>query len=382
MTKQTKIVIALIALFFVFTCSACSNEEQTKPKDKKTNTTVEKKYIPPSKGKLGKYKGTFGDNLLVDAIVDVPVPNVEKSSILPVEGVKFDEKQLCDIFFGSKQLKSEKNPYNSQYSSGDDQLNITLPGGSLKYNTSHSDDILNIFDLEDNKNEDKYKLKKLDFMTKEEAIKKASEMLKKINITPYGIPKVYSLDYTSLKQEQDRLMREDSGFKDFVNLGKIKLKDSWSKDDDCYFLSFYIGINGLPCSSVNFTTKNESGALPGSYVNILISKNGIESCDAFAIYREKSSVGNTSSLISIEQALNKLSQKYNDVITSDKLTVTNISLAYTAKATSRTGDTVNVELTPTWIFDVKQKGTDSKKGGISQRTVVVRINAIDGKEIL
>jgi hypothetical protein len=379
LSRLIKIVISFTTILCIFIFSACSNEEQTKNKPNNQNIIVEKEYIPPSKDHLGKYKGTFGDNLIVDASVDVP--NIEKASILQVENVIFEENQIRDIFFGSKQLKKEKNPKLSTYSIGNNKLRI-MKTGDFTYNTSYSDDISTVFDSSANGNMDKYKLKELAFMTKEEAVKKASELLKKINITPYGTPNVYSLDYISLKKEEDRLMREDRGFKDFIDMGKIKLKDNWSKNDDCYYISFRIGINGFPVSSVSYVATGSRIPLPGSYVNVIISKNGIDYFSTNAIYREKSSTGNGSSLISIEQALDILNKKYNTVIVSDKLTVTNISLVYTSKYSGRTGETINIELIPTWIFDVNQKVIDGKSDKDMNQSVIVRINAINGKEIL
>lgn len=217
-------------------------------------------------------------------------------------------------------------------------------------------------------------------MTREKAVEEARKVLMELSITPYGSPTVYALDNKTIKQEEDRLLREDKSFKDFVDLGKIKLKHNWSSEDDSYYMVFHNSIRGIQYDPSGCAVANADTLAKGSDIRILISKNGIESFFINGkIYQEESTKGNNSPLISISQALNSLERKYSDVLLPYKIVVSNISLVYSPVLTNSKGENLNAELVPTWLFNINEK---VKKGNdVRQVYTNVRINAMDGKEI-
>ncbi|MFT8312765.1 MAG: hypothetical protein ABF633_00720 [Clostridium sp.] len=376
MPKLTKVLLSLTTISFILTFSISANGEFIKAdKGTKNNTEVNSKEL--SVYSSGKYKASLGNNMEVDAVVDKP--NINSAAILQVEGTAFDPKKLCDIFLGSGEVKKEKLGENTSYSIGNKILDVYTVG-AFSFRTPLAGYINEIINTLPNGNIDKFEVQDLSFMTREKAIEKARKVLMELNITPYGSPTVYALDNKTIKQEQERLIKEDEGFKYFLDLRKIKLKDNWSSDDDSYYMVFHNSIRGISSEPFGYAAANADTLVEGSEIKILISKNGIESFVIDGkIYQEKSVKGSNLPLISISQALNSLEKKYSDVLLSDKIVVSSISLVYSPVLTNSKEENRNIELVPTWLFNINEK---VKKGNdVRQAYTNVRINALDGKEI-
>ncbi|AJA48569.1 hypothetical protein CPAST_c25000 [Clostridium pasteurianum DSM 525 = ATCC 6013] len=377
MLKLNKALLSLTTIFFILTFSACTTEEIIKTDKSTKNNSTEVSGKELSADQSGKYKASLGNNIVVDAVVDKP--NINNASILQVEDAVFDEKKLCDIFLGSSVVKKEKSPYSTQYSIGGRILDIPFKA-PFKVNTPLSKHIDTIVNTLQSGNLNKFKSQELPFMTKEKAIEEARKVLMELSIIPYGSPTVYALDNKTIKQEQERLLREDKAFKDFVDMGKIRLKDNWSNEDDSYYIFFRNSIRSIPCDPFGYAVTNTDIQAEGSEVSILISKNGIQSFFINGtVYREKSVKKSNLPLITISQALISIEKKYSDVILSDKIVVSGISLVYSPVVTNSKGENRNIELIPTWLFNINQRESKGKEE--TQIYTNVRINAVDGKEI-
>lgn len=379
MSKLTKVLLSITTISFILTFSACTNEGIIKSDKSTKNNTAEVKGKALSVNTSGRYKASVRNNIVVDAEVDKP--NINNAAVLQVEDAVFDEKKLCNILLGTGEVKKENFGQNTSYSIGNKTLDIYKPG-AFNFSTPLSEYINEIINTLPKGNAYKFKAQDLSFMTREKAIKEASKTLKELNITPYGSPTVYALDNNTIKQEQERLLREDEGFKYFVDLGKIKLKDNWSSEDDSYYMIFRNDIRGIPCESIGYTVSNGDTLAEGSDIRMIISKNGIESFFINGtVYREKSVKKSKLPLIPISQALNSLEGKYSNLLLSDKIVVSNISLVYSPVVTNYKKENENTELVPTWLFNINLKVDKGNGNDAKQAYTNVRINALDGKEI-
>lgn len=384
---RTKIGGFCIILSTLTLLSACTDEKMTL-QEKGRSETPAVNTAAPAANNAKTYKATLSDKLIVDATIDAP--DVKEASVLPVEEAIFDSRKLCDTFLGSKDVKQEKNNSpDTSYVLGNKKL-IIGQGQYFRFETSlgiYADNVVDDGqDSEASKNTDKFKLNELDFMPKQKAVEKAEDILKALNITPHMPPKVYALDYETLQQEQEMLLK-DEGFKSFVDVGKIKLKDKWAKEDECYYMIFKMDFHGIPCDTTHYIIQSNGIIVDGGRIIIIYSKNGIELFNVNGtLYHQKDSKVNASKLISIEQALDSLKEKYASVILKDELKVTGISLIYepvliNCTINPKTGELSNkqMELVPAWIFNAEQNY--SKTGKSYMKYSTVRINAITGKEI-
>ncbi|MDF2504713.1 hypothetical protein [Clostridium sp.] len=141
-------------------------------------------------------------------------------------------------------------------------------------------------------------------------------------------------------------------------------------------------IRGIPCDSIGYTVSNGDTSAEGSDIRMIISKNGIESFFINGtVYREKSVKKSKLPLIPISQALNSLEGKYSNLLLSDKIVVSNISLVYSPVLTNYKKENENTELVPTWLFNINLKVDKGNGNDAKQAYTNVRINALDGKEI-
>ncbi|MBC8059813.1 MAG: hypothetical protein H7Y18_04025 [Clostridiaceae bacterium] len=385
MIKTFKERMFLVILVFIFFCSGCTTEEKAQTQENTKNNPVPTMVSDTANtGKDTKtYKATLADNLIVDATVDVS--DVKDIPTLQVTGKVFDKNELLNTFLGSKDIKEKKEGGQSTYIVSNKSLTIHAEPGRFNFITPLGDYVKSIIDSRDEVS--KFKSAELDFVAKSKATEQVTALIKTLDITSHTSPEIYALDYNTLQQEQDGLMK-DKNYKYFVDLGKTRIKEKWTKDDECYYMVFRIDMNGIPCSNTNFTMQSLDAMISGSELGVIISKDGIESFNINGvIYEQKNSKVKTSGLISMEQALESLKKKYSNVILKEEAIITGISMVYLPVITklgtvSEEGVSSNreIEMVPCWYFNIKQKYT--KAGKVNTIDIVVHINAIDGKEIL
>ncbi len=369
-------------------CSACSTTEKVES-NRNSAENSSGAPTPSSTGNISSttkiYKAALADNLKADASMEIP--DVKDIPILQVAENGFDENHLLDVFLGSKDAQVKNNDGETDYTLNGKTLKVFKDSGSFNLITPAGDYINSIIDNMNGGIDTAFESKELDFMTISKATEQVAGIFNQLHITPHLPPKVYTLDYATLQREQDTLI-QDQDFKYFVDLGKIKLKEKWNKEDEAYYMVFRIDIHGIPCTPTGYTLQSSEVEVPGSEVRVIVSKNGIESFDIEgSIYKELNAKANPSFLISLEQALDSLKKKFDTIILKDELTVRNISIMYVPQITSsnvdpKTGVLLNkkLEMIPAWCFNIEQKYT--KGGKVNTGSIVVNINAVTGEEIL
>lgn len=381
--RNFSIFIILIGILLL---PSCTTEEVISSKknivETSANTSPSIKYQSSEMADAPKmYCTNLSDNLFVNA--NVNAPNINAASVLEAKKTTFNTNKLCELFLGSGNIMEKKpNSETLEYSLGEKKL-IVSSGLQFDFSTNLSNCVNDLISFLDLTKMGELKKQELSFLTKQKVIDETANILKELNISPHLPPEIYALDYKTLQKEQERLLREDESFKAFVEMGKVKLKDKWSEDNDCYYMIFQTEMYGIPCDSIGYTQQSSDFPVNGSEIGAIVSKNGFEACFVKgSVYTEENSVHDIKSLISLEQALESLKEKYNNIILSSKVTVTNISLIYAPVLTgiTRNNQKEQIELVPTWLFETEQSYTKGNKKSIGK--IIVRINAITGKEIL
>lgn len=365
-------------------CTSCTTEERLPKK----NDIVQNSKSDTSSTKNSdtkKYKKELTKNLLVDA--EINTSNISEASILKASAMLFDNEKLLDVFFGTRQVNQKKEGAGTTYSDGSKSLVVLDDKSYFDFHTPLKSYIEGIINTNDFGNLSKFKAQELEFMSKEDAINKADSIIKTLGITPFNNPEVYSMDYRTLQQEQEIAL--ENGIEDFVNLGKIKLKENWTKDDEFYYLSYKVDIGGIMCDPLGYTQMPSGLPIDGSKIEVIISKNGVELLKTTGIIYKPANTDVTGSrVISVEQALESVKKKFDNVILINKATITNISFIYTPSLVDPTIDkktgaikSKQINLIPAWLFKIQQKRDGMSEGSTSANSYV-RINALTGDEIL
>ncbi len=380
-----KSIYLMVAIIYLMQFSACTEERIDS--NRKNITTLShqndiQSHNPTRNSK--KYQLSLTENLYVDA--EVGMPKVGKANILKVSDTIFDDKKLCKVFFQSKVYKNKKMGDGELFYVDDKKLSITEDKKIFDFSTSMKENTDAIVFPTDSANIQRFSSRELDFMSKKKAIEIAADLVKSLGITPHMSPRVLSIDYKSLEKEQRRRLKED-GFQEYLKRGLVKIKDHLSKDDEFYYILFPIDMYGIPCDISSYTDNPSGIPVDGSQIQIMISKNGIEHCQVNGIvYHEVGVKGNALPLISVDQAINSIKKKYENIILTDLATITNITLVYEPVLMKTTKDENSeqvlykeIELVPTWLFEIRQRPSSSRGDMVSES--IVRINAINGEEI-
>jgi len=382
---KTNGILLLIALL----CTACSTSEEIAQSPAVTKSNAISTLTPATspdetKGPAKSYQTALANNLKVDATVDQPQAKVIPTLQVTEKG--FSKNALIPTFFGSADVNEQKDASETRYSSGENTLRVPEGAGSFQYTTPTGTYIYSILNNMNSGPDTIFHSNELDFMTSADAVNLAAQTFKKLGITPHMPPKLYALDPVALQKEQDALMK-DKDLKWFIDTGKIKFKEKWTKTDQFYYLVFRVDLQAVPCSPISYTLQNSEVEVPGSEVRVILSKDGIVSIQIVGtIYDEQSKKGDSRQLLAVEQALDRLKEKYDAIILKNELTVTDIALEYapvivSSKIDSKTGELTNkqTEMVPAWRFTISQKY--AKAGEAFTSTTNVLLNAVTGKEI-
>ncbi|WP_101696623.1 hypothetical protein [Clostridium minihomine] len=379
--KNKKFRIITVALLVFLFISACSTTEEMK--DHQNSSTIS--IIPESSQAVtssNSYQAILSDKLKVNAIVNSP--KTDSFPSLSVQEKKFDETKVVHTFFNNQQASLEQRDGISRYISSEAILDISS-SGYIRYNTNLGQYIKSVFNSDSNKDKKIFTEKELSGLSCEKAIEQAAMIIEELGITPHLPPQIYSLDSKSLQKKQD-LLTQDEDYNYFVEIGKTKLKDQWTEEDESYYMVFDIESNGLPISSESYAFKNSEVAVEGSRVTVIVSKAGVQSLEVDGVIYEELEKKQPETLIPMAEALESLKQKYEKIILNEELTVKRISLVYVPVITGgstdkQTGEIINkeMELIPAWSFSIDLAYV--KDGQEFTHTTVVQINAVTGKEI-
>ena len=209
-----------------------------------------------------------------------------------------------------------------------------------------------------------YKQKSLDFMSPEKAVETAKDVLKKFSIEVTDDVEIYAMDYKTMQEYQDKVKREDPDTA--VN---YITKDTLTQDDEFYILSFTAMQNQLPMTHIVCHLPSGRSCI-GSNIKVYLSKNGIFYFDVDGIYQIGEVAETPDKLITVEEAIEKAFDEYNSIVTTDKVTVTEVRFEYAPIPYNSNYN--EAKLTPVWTLTLS--GDDGS-------VTFTMINAVTGEII-
>lgn len=369
---KNKFFIMLIVLL-LFVCSACNSQNKD---------TTEKKISAQALGNESKHiQKELEPNFNVDADVIVPA-NVSNINVLSVTPMTFDSEK--GMAFRKKLIGDSKiiqNDDSAMFQKTSDGKEILFQENNIHFTTQKYQYIKQVFRFLPNDidyNAEQYKQNTdLSFMPYKSAVNEVMKNLTLLGISTYDKVDIFALDYQTMKA-QEKVMKDNGKLTDPRN-GTIKLKDSWSSEDDCYFIILRSQIDNIPVYPYTHGYVENNTVIPSEYIYVCYSKSGIEYLSIMYPYERKSIDQQNVEIFSAETALKTVQKRYNNIILTDPTTITTIELYYVPTLINESRTVFS--MIPAWNFIVKQqiKTGDGKKHMISNHVI---INAITGEEIL
>lgn len=322
----------------------------------------------------------YSDSFTADA--EVTTDYNDRAEVVYADYKSYDEKTLLSLFFkGENPVRTNREgdvySYNVSYTESSECISIFKQGAyyqapdwqyyayptdgfAAKYEEYYS--ILPLYS-------ETYKQESLSFMSREEAIKKAKEILTKLNLDVTDDIDVYAIDCATMQAYQDEKLKEDPYARE-----NYSIKDTFTEDDEFYMLYFHTIYDGVPVTRDSYDMWDEDRLMNGTVIEMVISKKGIIKFSATAAYEVQGTAETSDSLITAEDAVDKVFDIYSSIVTDEKVTVKEVNFEYTPIAYN--DNLLEVKLTPAWTV-VLSSDVGETKGVITHR----HINAVTGEEI-
>ena len=374
--KKTKVFMALAILLLILGGTACTRQNVDK--------SVKGANSAPSVDNSSQHiQRQLDTNLSVDADVIAP-PNIQKLNTLLVTPVILDNKALETLLIAnSKVTQKEDNGDRGSRSRTADGKELFVGGGTVNFQTDKFRTY--IYQILTFSGDKRYKLDQfsqkrdldLPFMPHQQAVDEVKKELISLGISVYDKIDTYSLDYQAL-QAQEKVLKENGKLKKPKD-GSITLKDSWSKEDDCYYMVFRSVFDKIPIYPMGHGSIEANTTVPSDYIIACYSQKGLEYLTIANIYQKKAVDQEGLKIISSEEALAAFKRKYGNVILTEPITVTAIELNYVPTLISQSRD--EFRLVPAWCFELKKVMKDGKGEPQTVHSRMI-IDATNGGEIL
>jgi len=198
------------------------------------------------------------------------------------------------------------------------------------------------------------------------------------------------LDNKTLKSEEEKI-KTNPDLSDEIASGRMSFKDSWSEEDDCYFMFIECQLQGIPVTTDEVYFSKDDESLSGNLITAIYSHRGVEYLQFMNLYQEKSTE-EIAQVITLDAAVTALADKLESIITTNSYEVSEIRLVYVPTLTGKSNK--EFRMIPAWCFTTHEYGSiDEDKSAEAQMntqdntkelltTYNILISAVDGKEII
>ncbi len=402
----------LASLLMIFSLTACGPEDPNAEAIKTTPGLIsaDTEHNAVDRGSIeallldtpAHISQVFGEDFAVEA--DVHVPKVKKADILFAKCMPFDEQQLLSILYKGKTPQRSLTSYDDTVLYDDDSSHLSINDGFLGYSTQNfeyvqfpTDSFAAASDIfsAGRRFSEVYIQENLGFMTRSEAALTVSDVLTELSIDIMDDAEIYAIDSSTMQTQQEERIQKELDKQKQAGISPTQdptdgyqTKEEFTQEDDFYILFFKVAQNKIPVTQKSYTIQASDRALNGSTARVSFSQNGIIQLYFNGIYQQQGVAESPSTLISVEEALQKAFEKYNAIISTDKVTVTAVDFEYVPVPYNSNYD--EVKLTPSWSLTLAYEKDEtsnkpSKDGKQNSQSSVghgmMFINAVTGEEI-
>lgn len=324
---------------------------------------------------------TLDDNLVVNAKVNFPIDI--KNDIYKYKARFFianSEKIYDELFINKNVTTKRENPSEDETNStnhyylSDDGCSLICGGASVTFSTPFSTKIFTSFHerysygflaSDGLYNADLFLEKKdFSFLTAEDAADKVKTILTDWDIGLYSEIDTYYIDYKNSNEQYTKL--SDS----LTN----KNNYSWSEDDNCYYFRLYQSVDNIPVANIVHGNIDDGSAISENNIQVVYSKDGIQYLNCEFLYSIDEKSKEKVELISLDEALETVKNKYNNIIIFSEIDITNIDFSYVSVRNSKNDN--DFKLVPAWVFELHQNDEEQ------DNCEYIIVNAETGEEIV
>lgn len=189
-----------------------------------------------------------------------------------------------------------------------------------------------------------------------------------------------NLDFASI-EETDKTIR-DIAEKLNIAVGKGVCYTIDTSAQPHYIFQYDLLVNGMPLGKFDGGSYSDNVFTPGTYLTAVLDEDGIRHFDVSYVLKE-AETGDAQRVLSLDEALDKVDEKYNSIIMEGDYYINEIQMAYTP---IKTDDAGIVRLIPVWYFQTTHQILLPDKSGTGEIMLpqdgYILINALDGTELL
>lgn len=216
----------------------------------------------------------------------------------------------------------------------------------------------------------------LEFSTIDEAKSQIQKYVNSLGISVLE-PTCYTMDYDTMRAVYDgrtALETYDADF-DFVM--------EPTKEDEQYVLEYPLAVNGMPFGSFDGGSYSGDAWATGTSVKVFYGAEGLNML-AMPYALDVTDAGTPQPVLTLDEAIQKLEEKFDSMIVEGEWRVDEIEMAYIAVPIEGTND---ARLLPVWRFQTEHTMEYAGKDDPSQTTTLtdrgdILFNALDGTELL
>lgn len=290
------------------------------------------------------------------------IPDIENTIKTVGEG-KNSLEEYKDQFEGENGVK-----YDTYYVKYEDGSLISIDT-TLVYSTPFFEKIHNSFRIENTSlyNAEQYTIRTHEFNTAEGCFDEIKTKICSCGYQPGNCNyEYYALDFDTMQQEE--LLMDKSGEENVLE------NDNWSSEDNCYYFFAEQIHDGIPV----YTGEQDfpSDDLSNRPIQAVYSKDGLKRLDITKLYTFEN-LDESVTLKNFEDITNKVAEKYGNILTNAKYTVTRAKL-YQMPEKAENGE---YEVKVVWLFEIKESGTDSETGENYENTLYTCVDVETGEEV-
>lgn len=320
------------------------------------------------------------DGVIVDA--DMDIYNQEVCSYV-TQFKKFEVDRVTDLFWpdydlSQMQIEEDETGGVSLTHQGE---NIAFNLGVLRYfKDTHAGYIPEILDYA--KASGFSGEKDLEFMSLEDALTKAEDVLSALEIGgEYQLVSSFGLTADEMAGFFEK-MRDDESYLWLFNSGKME-GYNFDQKDEVYCLEYSFLMDSIPVYGRDAPAFRISAGIDAPIpayemnVNMILSDSGVRYFSLIGALENEMDENQKSKVVTFDAIREALIKKYGDVIMTDEYLLSKIWLEYMPLIDVRTG--TRIDLTPVWCckFDIKFSGEES----FEEVNFASRFHAFTGEEV-
>ena len=289
---------------------------------------------------------TLSSGVMVDTGVYVP-ESMQQQNLPEMQGTgqEIDFEKIKEIFCAGQKITEETEgsltEAEKQLSTEDGDYLLVGCGNSFFYTAAR--------DTQDTSNLELYKTgKDLDFATIAEADEEIRKVAEELGIS-VGDSVCYTIDTSSMPH---------------------------------YIFQYDLLVNGMPLGKFDGGSYSDNVFTPGTYLTAVLDEDGIRHFDVSYVLKE-TETGDAQRVLTLDEALDKVDEKYNSIIMEGDYYINDIQMAYMP---IKTDDAGIVRLIPVWYFQTTHQILLPDKSGTGEIMLpqdgYILINALDGTELL